>query len=277
MTRRVLVTGAAGNLGRKACAALAGLDDVAVVGIDEREVDDLGPGVEPVAADLSNDAEAWTERFHGVDVVLHLAAEPRPIATWESVLRSNVAVSQHVLRAADEHGVPRVVFASSNWVLGGYRFTHDRLTPATPPRPVNAYGVSKLVTEHDGAVVSARTGMAFLALRIGWCQPGENRPGPQMSFGRWGQELWLSNDDWRQAVQLACTTPFEGSAVVNVMSANDGMRWDLTDTRRVLGYEPTSHHVPRLDARTRITDELARWRARGASPFAGRTRVGERW
>jgi nucleoside-diphosphate-sugar epimerase len=277
MTRRVLVTGAAGNLGRKACAALAALDDVAMVGIDERAADDLGPGIDLVAADLSIYEAAWTECFRGIDVVLHLAADPRPVASWESVLRSNITVSHHVLRAAEEHGVARVVFASSNWILGGYRFTRDRLTPATPPRPVNAYGVSKLVTEHDGAAVSARSGMAFLALRIGWCQPRDNQPGPHMSFGRWGQELWLSNDDWRQAVQLACTAPFEGFAVVNVMSDNAGMRWDLTDTGRILGYEPSSHHVPRLDARTRVTNGLARWRARVRPSFAGPPRFGERW
>jgi hypothetical protein len=33
--------------------------------------------------------------------------------------------------------------------------------------------------------------------------PGENRPGSHMAYGRWGQQMWLSNDDWRQVVQLA--------------------------------------------------------------------------
>jgi nucleoside-diphosphate-sugar epimerase len=199
------------------------------------------------------------------------------VATWESVLRSNIDLSLHVLRAAEAHGVGRFVFASSNWVLGGYRFTNERLTPATPPRPVNPYGASKLVTEHDGAAVAARTGMSFLALRIGWCQPGENRPGPHMAYGRWGQQLWLSNDDWRQVVQLAVTTHLPGFAIVNVMSDNAGMRWDLRETQRILGYRARSKHVPRLGIRKRVTDTAARLRDSVVPAMAPQQRFGARW
>jgi hypothetical protein len=114
-------------------------------------------------------------------------------------------------------------------------------------------------------------------MRIGWCQAGENRPGPHMSFGRWGQQMWLSNDDWCQAVVAACTAPFDGFAVVNVMSDNDGMRWDLADTERLLGYVPRSRHTPRLTARTRITDRAACLRDRAVRPFADALGRGARW
>ena len=277
VSARVLVTGAAGNLGRKAIAALAELDRVAVIGIDHEPVGDVGPTAEFIDTDLSTYDQSWAKWFGDVDVVLHLAADPRPIATWQSVLRSNIDLSHHVLRAAEDNGVKRFVFASSNWVLGGYRFTSETLTPATPPLPVNPYGVSKLATERDGAAVSERCGMSFLALRLGWCQPGENLPGPHMAFGRWGQELWLSNDDWRQAVQRACTSQFEGFAVVNVMSDNAGMRWDLTDTERVLGYRPLSRHIPRLPVRRRVTNSAARLRDVVLAPGAAAPRFGTRW
>lgn len=277
MITRALVTGAAGNLGRKAIAALAELDGMAVMGIDHGAAGDLGSEIESIDADLSVYDHSWAQRFGDVDVVLHLAADPRPIATWQSVLRSNIDLSNHVLRAAEEHGVNRFVFASSNWILGGHRFTSEPLTPATPPRPVNPYGVSKLTTERDGAAVSERCGMSFLALRLGWCQPGDNRPGPHMAYGRWGQELWLSNDDWRQAVQRACTAPFEGFAVVNVMSDNVGMRWDLTDTERVLGYRPLSRHVPRLSMRGHIANRAAQLRDAARASGAAAPRFGARW
>jgi len=277
VSARVLVTGAAGNLGRKAIAAIAELDGLAVIGIDHGPVGDLGPTVEYIDADLSTYDESWAKRFGDVDVVLHLAADPRPIATWQSVLRSNLDLSHHVLRAAEENDVKRFVFASSNWVLGGYRFTSETLTPTTSPHPVNPYGFSKLATERDGAAVSARCGMSFLALRLGWCQPGNNVPGPHMAFGRWGQELWLSNDDWHQAVQRACTSPFDGFAVINVMSDNAGMRWDLTDTERVLGYRPLSSHRPQLSVRRRVTDTAARFRDALFDPGAAAPRFGARW
>lgn len=277
VSTRVLVTGAAGNLGRKAIAALDELDVFDVVGIDHGRIGDPRPTAEYSDADLSTYDRSWAERFAEVDVVLHLAADPRPIATWQSVLRSNIDLSHNVLRAAEESGVKRFVFASSNWVLGGYRFTSETLTPATPPRPVNPYGFSKLATERDGAAISERSGMSFLALRLGWCQPGDNVPGPHMAFGRWGQELWLSNDDWNQAVQRACTSSFEGFAAINVMSDNVGMRWDLTETERVLGYRPLSRHVPRLPAHRRLTNTAARLRDVVFGPGASEPRFGARW
>ena len=246
MTRRVLITGASGNLGAKAVVALRATADVELVELGE--------------ADLSAYDPAWAERFDGADVVLHLAADPRPLATWDSVISRNLDLSHNVLRAAERHGVGRFVFASSNWVLGGYRFTGDALRPDTTPRPVNAYGMSKLAIERAGAAIAAGGQMSFLALRIGWCQPGENRPGAHMAFGRWGQQLWLSNDDWAQAVRLACTAPFEGSAIVNVMSDNQGSRWDLSETQRLIGYRPTSHHTPRLSLLGKVTDAAARLR-----------------
>ena len=275
MTRRVLITGATGNLGAKAVAALRALGDVDVVGIADRPAGvDLGIAV--VFADLSVTDPVWERHFEDVDVVLHLAADPRPVASWESVVTNNIDVSLNVLDAAQRHGVQRVVFASSNWVLGGYRFSRTRLTPTTPPRPVNAYGASKLAVERAGAVL-ARRGTDFLALRIGWCQPGENRPGAHMAFGRWGQQLWLSNDDWRQAVQLACTAPFHGFAVLNVMSDNAGSRWDMSETYRLLGYRATSRHRPRIGVKCVLGDVGAR--ARDAL-FPTRTEAplfGARW
>jgi nucleoside-diphosphate-sugar epimerase len=254
----VLITGATGNLGAKAVAALRALDDVKVIGIANAPAKaDLGITV--VFADLSIADKTWDKWFDDVDVVLHLAADMRPVASWDSVIANNIDLSLNVLDAAERHGVGRVVFASSNWVLGGYRFRSDALTPATPPKPVNAYGASKLVIERAGAVL-ARRGTDFLALRIGWCQPGDNRPGSHMAFGRWGQQIWLSNDDWRQAVQLSCTAPFEGFAVVNVMSDNAGSRWDLSDTHRLLGYSPTSRRTTRLSPYRHLLDVGARVR-----------------
>jgi nucleoside-diphosphate-sugar epimerase len=277
---RVLVTGSTGNLGRKAVAALGALTDDRGDdgGVEVVEVaSDADPSRGGVRADLSTYDDGWADAFRDVDAVLHLAADRRPEAPWDSLQRLNLDLPMHVLRAAEEHGVGRFVFASSNWVLGGYRFTDVRLTPGTPPRPVNPYGVSKLVLERVGMATSARTGMSFLALRIGYCQPGENRPGPHMLFGRWGQEMWLSNEDWAQAVQRSCTAPFSGAAVVNVMSENAGMRWDLADTERLIGYRPQSHHTPRLTVAGRVRDVGVRARDALAPRMPPAPPVGRDW
>jgi NAD+ dependent glucose-6-phosphate dehydrogenase len=98
-----------------------------------------------------------------------------------------------------------------------------------------------------------------------------------MAFGRWGQELWLSNDDWGHAVRQACAAPFDGFAVVNVMSRNRGARWDLSETERVIGYRPQSNHTPQLTPLRRLTDAAARLRDTVVPRFAEAPIVGARW
>ena len=270
-TRRVIITGATGNLGRKASEALSA-DVIDLVQFTHRASD--APGF--VRADLTTYNEQWARTFDGANAVVHLAADPRPITTWESAQQLNIDLSLNVFRAAENGGVGRMVFASSNWVLGGYRFSDTPLTPQTPPRPVNPYGASKLFIERAGFDLAARTGMTFLALRIGYCQPGENRPGPHMAYGRWGQELWLSNDDWAQAVVKSCTAPCSGAWALNIFSGNHGMRWDLQAAKRVIGYEPVSRSRPVLTAGIRARDFVARLRdtltepGRPAPPFRPR-------
>ena len=137
--------------------------------------------------------------------------------------------------------------------------------------------MSKLVIERAGAALAV-AGTDFLgACGSAGAEAGENRPGSHMGFGRWGQQLWLSNDDWGQAVQLVCTAPFEGFAVVNVMSDNAGSRWDLSETRRLLGYCPASRHSPSLSPYRYFLDVGARVRDR---VFPVRTEApwfGARW
>lgn len=147
-----------------------------------------------------------------------------------------------------------MVFASSNWVLGGYRFTDERLTPELTPWPVNAYGMAKLAGERIGKSFAERHGLSVICFRIGYAQrePG-NRPGPHMAWGLWGQAMWLSDRDLCQGFEKAVLAPPElRFAVLNLMSDNPGMRWDLSETRRLLGYAPQDGAAPV------ITEEVAR-------------------
>jgi nucleoside-diphosphate-sugar epimerase len=267
------MTGSTGNLGRKAMGALARLDDWDIVRIGRNAQNDP----EVVTADLETYDSSWAQRFQDADAVLHLAADPKPVGSWASVTRLNIDLALNVLRAAEEGGVKRFLFASSNWVLGGYRFRSERLDAALSPRPVNPYGASKLFIERCGVAAAARGGMAFLSLRIGYCQPGDNLPGSHMAFGRWGQEMWLGNRDWEQAVVKAVTAPFQGSAVINIVSRNEGMRWDLDGARAAIGYEPVERHHPVLTLSGRLKDLGARIREWLAPQGASVPRFGARW
>src|SRR5689334_12730323 len=86
--RRVLITGANGNLGRKLIAALlASTRYEAVLAVDIAHPVDApdDPGLKRITADLARrDDRRWIEAVHGVDAIIHLAAQnPRPAASWE--------------------------------------------------------------------------------------------------------------------------------------------------------------------------------------------------
>ena len=268
----VLVTGSTGNLGQKAVAALECAEGAKIVRIGRNSA--RLPDV--VTADLCNYGD-WTRSFRGVDAVLHLAADPRPVSEWAAVTKLNIDLALNVFRAAEEAQVRRIVFASSNWVVGGYRFGRERLTPCIPPRPVNPYGASKLFIERAGMALGARTGISVLALRLGYCQPGENIPGTHMAFGRWGQEMWLSNEDWAQAALRSCFSTSNESAVLNIVSQNEGMRWDLVSACETIRYAPNSLHSPRLSVKARIADAAARARDRVIRRHSAEPLFGNRW
>ena len=59
-----------------------------------------------------------------------------------------------------------------------------------------------------------------------------------MAMGRWGQEMWLSDRDYLAGMQAAITAEGVEFAVLNLMSDNPGMRWDIENTKTVIGYEP---------------------------------------
>jgi NAD+ dependent glucose-6-phosphate dehydrogenase len=256
VNKTVLITGATGSIGHKLRAHFTAR------GMRLRLLC-LNPKKEAgvPTADLSLYDETWARHFENVDAVVHLAGDPYATASWESVQRFNIDLTLNVFRAAQNHLAKRIVFASSNWVMAGYRFGSERLTTALPPRPINPYGCGKLLCERAGRQWALQTGISFIALRIGCCQHIEgNHPGPQIEHGLWGQRMWLSDRDLCHGVErgvLAENVPF---AVLNLMSDNPGMRWDIEETRRVIGYEPRDGHRPISTPAIDEHEQLARLR-----------------
>lgn len=238
MGKTLLITGATGSIGTKLRAHFADRD----VRLRLLCLNGKGdPGVK--TADLSSYDEAWAREFENVDAVIHLAGDPYATASWASVQRLNIDLTLNVFRAAQSYRAKRIVFASSNWIMAGHRFGSERLTTELAPRPINPYGCGKLLCERAGRQFAEKTGISFIALRIGCCQhiPG-NRPGAQIEHGLWGQQMWLSDRDLCRGVESAAMAEGVAYAVLNLMSDNPGMRWDIEETRRVIGYAPEDSH-----------------------------------
>ena len=232
--RTILITGASGNIGRKLRAAWDDVYDLVLIDVDADPADP-----EIVAADLSEFDEGWMGLFHGVDTVIHLAATPDEHSSWEDLVAPNMDAACNVFHAAALAGVERIIFASSNHAMSGYRGLGDiAITVDLPPRPGNPYGAAKLMAERLGKSLSGVFDLTFVALRLGWVQSGENRP--ETLPDEWNKELWLSNGDLIRLFDRAVEADLGDRAfvVVNGMSKNHGSRWDLSDSFEAIGYTP---------------------------------------
>lgn len=165
-----LVTGGAGFIG----SAIVG--ELLRRGESVRVLDNLSTGrlenlkevldrVELVQADLC-DGPALEKALAGVQYVLHQAAipsVPRSIADPLETNRANVDGTLHLMVAARQAGVQRVVYASSSSAYGD--------TPALPkvetmdPSPLSPYAVSKLVGEYYAKVFTRAYGLETVSLR----------------------------------------------------------------------------------------------------------------
>lgn len=189
MPLRVAITGVAGRLGAAISKALkkdarvevvAGLDVIA--GKEVTQTADLAAG---------------GFRLPGCDVVVHAAALPGPSRTTPpgvdatlgekleregiigledaapvDLLVNNVSSTMRVLEAAADAGATRVVLSSSAFAMG---WAHDPraflpetlpLTDDTPPRPHEAYGLSKALGDEIGASYARSSGLEVCSLRF---------------------------------------------------------------------------------------------------------------
>ena len=237
--KRIIVTGAAGHLGRKLFNWLEASGQYQVTGLD------LKPSKHPNihVADFAIDGE-WIDLLDHTDTIIHLAGDREPAATWDSAIRNNMDASLALYHHAVAKGVKRIVFASSNWLHGGRRFGVEPLTTELTPHPVNAYGMSKLFGERMGAYFSSHHELSVICLRIGWAQwTHSNQPGRHMAMGRWGQEMWLSDRDFLHGMQCAIEAENVDFEILNLMSDNPGMRWDIESTKQLIGYQPQDGHT----------------------------------
>lgn len=131
----VVVTGAAGELGRWVCE-LAAADPVVarVVALDRRSLRGLPSGTEAHRVDVAT-AEL-KELFEGASAVVHLAEPDAPRRGGDlTAPTGDAAMARHVLEAAASAGVPHLVLLSSALVYGAWPNNPIPLTEDAPLRP----------------------------------------------------------------------------------------------------------------------------------------------
>jgi uronate dehydrogenase len=231
---RVLVTGAAGRIGS---AFLASEDarGFELVATDLRPAPDVA-GHEVVALDVT-DLDACRRACADVDAVLHLAADPDPLADFTtSVLPVNVLGTYNVLIAAEAAGVARLVWASSVWAVAGYG--DGRVVLETDPaRPGSDYGAGKVACEALCEAHATWSSTATVSVRIGTYGP--TPPGPDASPRE--RRSWLSPRDANRLLALALLAETSGHEVVHGVSAHARPLLSIERTTALLGYVPADH------------------------------------
>ncbi len=224
--RRVVLTGAAGRIGRAIAPQLAGRWDLSLT--------DLQPDDEIAELDIT-DLAACRSAFAGADAVVHLAAVPDPEATWDQLLPPNVIGLYNVARAAADGGVRRLVLASSLHAVGGYpQGTQRRVDD--PARPANLYGATKAWAEAIGSWIAAEASISVVALRIGWFL--ERRPTLEEA-SHVDLSCWLSIRDAAELVRAAVEADGIDFVVAYGISANRLRFAELEQTMQRIGYRPT--------------------------------------
>ena len=229
--KRLLLTGAAGGLGRVLRPRLKAYCDVLRLS-DLADLGSTAAGEELSQVPLQ-DGAAVHQLLEGVDAVVHLGGVSVE-AAFDPILQANIVGTYNLYEAARKHGVKRVLFASSNHVTGFYRQDEVIDTNALP-RPDGLYGLSKAFGENLARFYFDRHGIETACLRIGssFAEPKDRRM----------LATWMSFDDLERLVVSCLTAPLVGYSVVYGMSNNRTQWWDNTKAKH-LGYVPQDSSEP---------------------------------
>jgi nucleoside-diphosphate-sugar epimerase len=267
---RVVVTGGAGKAGRAVVAELVvhGLDVLSVDLVRSPAVD-----CEQLVADLTDYAQA-VESLRGADAVVHLAAIPAPgLRPDELTFRINTTSTYNVFSAAPLLGLKRVVWASSETVLG---LPFERESPAYAPideehplYPESSYSLSKVISEEMARQFNRSTGIPYLGLRFSnVMEPADYERFPSYwgdpELRRWNLWGYVDARDVGQSCRLALQSDRGGADAFIVAAADTVMNrssagllaevypqvevrgslgefetlLSIGKARRLLGYEP---------------------------------------
>jgi nucleoside-diphosphate-sugar epimerase len=177
---KILVTGASGFIGRGLCPYLKA-KDFFVRGAVRRGVLDRSGVDECVEVGDIDDSTDWRQALAGADVVVHLAAlvhvmDSSVASSLETFRKVNVLGTERLARMAIDAGVKRFIFISSVKVNG--EGSSESYSELDPPKPEDAYGLSKKEAEDALRGLARQKGLEVVILRL----PLVYGPGAKANF-----------------------------------------------------------------------------------------------
>jgi len=251
--KKIVLTGAAGRIGSVVRAHFAAARQPLLIS-DIRPCLAVTPGETERVGDLC-DAAFTRNLLSGVDTVIHMAGIPddRPLA---ELIGPNFLALNTLYTAAQEMGVRRVVFASSNHATGMYP-AGQIIDTQVAVKPDSDYGAAKVWGEALGRMFWDKHGLETICLRIG---SFTERPVSVRHLS-----TWLSHRDLCALLEVCIEAPRLGFEIIYGVSANTRSWWDNRHSR--LPYRP-------LDNAEDYAERIAR-EAPPADPLEARFQGGD--
>ena len=222
--KTVLITGAAGGVGRALRGALAGKYQLRLS--DLRPIKDLKPGERFMRADITRMAD-MLRITSGVDAIVHLGGYSVE-GPWPLIQKANIEGCYNAYEASRRNKVPRFIFPTSNHAVGFYR-RDETIDHRVYIKPDGRYGVSKVFGEALGSLYADKYGLRVLCIRIGNVN---ERPIDKRRLS-----IWISPRDLGQLVSIGVEHPDLRFEIVYGVSDNKRAWYDNSNARR-LGYQP---------------------------------------
>ena len=183
-----------------------------------------------LVTDLADPGQTF-DALAGSDAVVHLAAIPAPeVRPTSETFRINTLSTYNVFAAAEAHGLQRVVYASSETVLGLPFDEPPAFAPideSHPSRPETSYALSKVVGEAMAAQFARRTGTPHVGLRISnIMEPDDYQAFPgyweDAALRRWNLWGYVDVRDVARACERALAATVSGAEVCIIAAGGHG-------------------------------------------------------
>lgn len=225
MFERILLTGAAGIVGKQISPLLAPMAKTLRLS-DIAPVEPVSDNSEIVTCDLA-DPEAVAAMVEGCDAIVHLGGISVE-NSWSKIRPANIDGVFNLYEAARRNGNPRIVFASSNHVVGFHQ-QDDYFDDTASLRPDSLYGVSKCFGEAMASMYYDKFGIETAIVRIGSCFP---EPANRRMLA-----TWFAVTDFARLIECCLNTPRLGCPIIYGVSDNEAVWWD-NSRAAWLGWQP---------------------------------------
>ncbi|MDR6776947.1 MULTISPECIES: NAD-dependent epimerase/dehydratase family protein [Paenibacillus] len=241
MARKLLITGAAGTIGKVLYEGLKAEGKYEIIAADVKRDEEAGI----VEMDI-HDAARLAELTRGVDTVLHFAWIKDKGDFLGKVLSGNVSGAYKLYEAAVKNGVKRIVFASSNHATGFYK-VGESIDVEDPYRPDSFYGLSKCYIELLGRLYADQGKISSMNIRIGNF-PGDDRPHSERAA-----HIWISDRDMIR-LTVCCIEARPEMSYLNLYgtSANTDNYYDIGYLEEQIGYKPQDNAAELLEQAKKI-------------------------